>query len=160
MHPAIIMKSFVVVLVLRGALGLQAPLRQMRTGRQRLGVVSGDDVMAGAQIVGGMQGDLIDLPNWIQESFRAVHQDVTTIDDEETVIYGNQLFLAFLGLYVSRGQWGDKSRDVENQSLSDDIRRERRRRSGLGEPTQLQDVDPDTWFDDDIDTDTPDKERP
>lgn len=93
--------------------------------------------------------DVSGLPGWVQGGLQASGVDVLTQPEGARLLFGQQLALVFLGAYVSTQRIGTNSWEAREQARSDQIRAERRKRSGLGRPPTLQDVQfDDGWLDD------------
>lgn len=92
--------------------------------------------------------DLSGLPDWVQNGLQSSGVDVFTYSESARILLGQQLALVFLGVYVSKQRFGADSLEGREQSRSDQIRAERRKRSGLGRPKTLEDLNLDEgWLD-------------
>lgn len=92
--------------------------------------------------------DLTGLPDWVQNGLQSSGVDVFTYSEGSKILLGQQLALIFLGVYVSKQRFGANSLEGREQSRSDQIRAERRKRSGLGRPKTLEDLNLDEgWLD-------------
>eukprot|EP00635_Sarcinochrysidales_sp_CCMP3193_P010279 CAMPEP_0118905226 /NCGR_PEP_ID=MMETSP1166-20130328/9340_1 /TAXON_ID=1104430 /ORGANISM="Chrysoreinhardia sp, Strain CCMP3193" /LENGTH=182 /DNA_ID=CAMNT_0006844495 /DNA_START=1 /DNA_END=549 /DNA_ORIENTATION=- len=104
--------------------------------------------------------DMADLPEWLQAVTRDAHLDVWEAATDEERGFGLSEVIQWFGLYFLLGgrvQAGDAKSDM---TFMEDVKRERRRRSGMSEKKpSLDDVEwGDDWLDDDAD-DKPVKHR-
>mmetsp|Transcript_6016 Transcript_6016/g.8512 ORF Transcript_6016/g.8512 Transcript_6016/m.8512 type:complete len:153 (+) Transcript_6016:26-484(+) len=145
-------KQFLILfsVVQNGAGLIMRPLsgRNLATTRKvRCQVHVTEILMASAQ---GIRMDLSDLPPWVQQGLTSAGVDYFSVPEQMRYLLFQQIFLVFLGIYVSRSQFGDASFEARDQAFSDEIREERRRRSGFDRPKTLDDVAPsDEWFEND-----------
>lgn len=96
-----------------------------------------------------MKMDMSGLPDWVQSGLSASGTDTFSYYEGSRILFTQQFALIFIGLYVSKQRFGDRGIEAREQERSNQIRTERRKRSGLGRPKTLEDINfDDTWLDD------------
>ena len=125
-----------------------ACVRSRRAATVRYNLNGHIDAIAGQFEASSVEG----LPQWVQDSLTGTGLNVLTFDEANASMLSFQVLIIGLAMYVNSQKDGARGAQGQTQLLADKMREERRRRSKFdADPETLDDIDVESWFDDDDD---------